>query len=197
MQGRPALVVRLVHRGALLHQKAHHLEVLVDTGLGGGVGAGPSALAHPDPTRQSGGGPLGRSRGPAAVKLKEATPLALGQALKGSSPESGGLSDHPAVGSTPGLPTVSRAGHRSSVETTGTGGPTLCKPELDREESGASHAHAGILVRVTCPTVTADRRGFREGPKGRGPVLLPQTQQVRPRNPPWPFSCPEGPLRAE
>lgn len=34
MQGRPALIVRLVHRGTLLHQEAHHLQVLIDAGLG-------------------------------------------------------------------------------------------------------------------------------------------------------------------
>lgn len=34
MQGRPALIVCLVHRGTLLHQEAHHLQVLIDTGLG-------------------------------------------------------------------------------------------------------------------------------------------------------------------
>lgn len=38
MQGRPALVVCLVHRGALLNQEVHHLQVLINAGLGGGSG---------------------------------------------------------------------------------------------------------------------------------------------------------------
>lgn len=47
MQGRPALVVRLVHRGALLHQEVHHLQVLIDAGLGGGrLSASPSSRHH-------------------------------------------------------------------------------------------------------------------------------------------------------
>ena len=41
-----------------------------------------------------------------AMKLKEGTPLALGQALKASSPEPGGPSSHPAVCGTPGFPNV-------------------------------------------------------------------------------------------
>lgn len=52
VQGRPALIVRLVHRGALLHQEAHHLQVLVDTGLERGKkrGGRPSALCSSRPT---------------------------------------------------------------------------------------------------------------------------------------------------
>jgi hypothetical protein len=33
MQGCPAFVVCLVHSGTLLHQEAHHLQVLIDAGL--------------------------------------------------------------------------------------------------------------------------------------------------------------------
>lgn len=36
MQWRPALVVCLVDSGALLHQEAHHLQVLINAGLGVG-----------------------------------------------------------------------------------------------------------------------------------------------------------------
>lgn len=38
MQRRPALVVCLVHCGTLLYQEVHHLQVLIDTGLGAGDG---------------------------------------------------------------------------------------------------------------------------------------------------------------
>lgn len=50
MQGCPALIVCLVHRGTLLHQEAHHLQVLIDTGLGAGVNCQPSPasdITHP------------------------------------------------------------------------------------------------------------------------------------------------------
>lgn len=92
MQGRPALIVRLVHRGTLLHQKAHHLQVLIDTGLGEGrKGCQPSA--HPDTThparKDSQQGFLNRFRGQVAVKFKAETLMVLGQALSSGDHEQG------------------------------------------------------------------------------------------------------------
>lgn len=66
MQGRPALVVRLVHSGALLHQEAYYLQVLIDAGLGVETGRELSGLC---PAPQ---GPVRRRR----PRLGE-TPLPL------------------------------------------------------------------------------------------------------------------------
>lgn len=74
VQGRPALVVRLVHRGALLHQEAHHLQVLVDTGLGGAGQAVSLGSSRPP------AGALGQLQAPSGREVQGGGPTAPGQA---------------------------------------------------------------------------------------------------------------------
>ena len=94
MQGCPALVVCLVHRGTLLHQEAHHLQVLVDAGLGGRTRCHPHLVRTPHALQA--GPPAGTARqiqGQAALTVKEKTQMAL----ESTNPVPGGPSSHPAV----------------------------------------------------------------------------------------------------
>lgn len=107
MQGRPALVVRLVHRGALLHQEVHHLQVLINAGLG--AGARPSALPHPGYARPA-------SRTPEGLWQ---TPGIRSHDIQGKNPDDPGRHwpcpwsplQLPSYLRPPGLPKVRSAGH--------------------------------------------------------------------------------------
>lgn len=75
MQRRPALVVRLVHGSTLLHQEAHHLQVLIYAGLRAGTGSS----APISPEAQQGHVYKGRPGNPGPVRVRRAASMALAQ----------------------------------------------------------------------------------------------------------------------
>lgn len=121
MQGRPALVVRLVHSGALLHQEAHHLQVLINAGLGVGNSRQPH-LRQPRCPSKAGlqRQPRKQIQGHGARTVGKTTPTASGRQLF----------KIPPIAQWSGPPSL-----RRSVETT-KGLPATCKQEVSGEGRG-------------------------------------------------------------
>lgn len=144
MQGRPALVVRLVHSGALLHQEAHHLQVLINAGLGVGNSRQPH-LRQPRCPSKAGlqRQPRKQIQGHGARTVGKTTPTASGRQLF----------KIPPIAQWSGPPSL-----RRSVETT-KGLPATCKQEVSGEGRG-------LLIRVRTPHGTCQTQQNPRPPAG-------------------------------